>query len=150
MWLFTIYGFFSLSLKPNGSYQIRARARQHIVDLKKRFNGSMPGLKEAKITNSRPGDDYPYRVTVPQREVAKMVCELVKEQSWDNFKNQVQKHRGRTHEGEEYHHALHEVWWTMRKFEMLLEPSCKKQPKARSKGRLFPDFDTLFPDGDET
>lgn len=144
MWIFTRYGFFSLSLKPNGAYQIRARARAHLVALKQRFNGHMPGLKAAHITFSKT-NDYPYRVVVPQREAAKLLSELVKEQEWDNFKSEVGRYRRDELDGSDYIAALHDVWARMRQFEVdIMWPEQKKkmQPRRRQNS-LFHEFERL-------
>ena len=66
MWLFTIYGFYSIASarKENGAIDtdmvmIRARNKQHIENLKKRFQG----ISNANILHSA-HTDYQWRVVV--------------------------------------------------------------------------------------
>jgi hypothetical protein len=117
MWLFTIYGFFSVACasKPDGSLDrdtlmIRARRSDHLRKLQKRF----PSLPKAKIITLT-GRDYRYRIIVPKNIWVAALTQLAEEHAWSNFKRQVAKHQGTG--GADYIGALHEVWEVMNRFQ---------------------------------
>jgi hypothetical protein len=110
MWLMTRYGFFSVVLKPNGEFQVRARAKRHLEALKARFKWKY------KVA-ATPAGDYGWRLVVPQAEFAAVCLALVAEITWDNFKTEC----GKTANDPAYVHALHDVWSTM--FELQHAPA---------------------------
>lgn len=113
MWIFSIYGMYSIACahKPDGSVDpetvmVRARRADHLRNLQKRF----PSVAGADIA-TLPNRDYRYRLIVPKSNWAAVLVEMVSEQKWSNFKDQVVKHQG--HAGAAYTRALHDVWKTM-------------------------------------
>jgi hypothetical protein len=129
MWLFTRYGFYSIACaqKSNGemdveTMMIRARSMDHLQNLKARF----PALAEAEIL-ALPDRDYRWRVVVAKNACAAIVAEMVEEQEWSNFKNEVARHHG---SGEsDYSQALHQVWQVMYGFQ---QKQTAKSAKKRS------------------
>jgi hypothetical protein len=123
MWIFTRYGFVSVACasKQDGkidqdNVMLRARSRQHLVNLKERFPDSELG--NAEILASA-GTDYKYRVIVPKVAWASILSELAMEQTWSNFKNEAslfaQTHKLRTL----YVDALHKIWDVMYRLQTL-------------------------------
>lgn len=60
-----------------------------------------------------PMRDYPWRIQLTKPAWKRVVVELVEEQTWSNFKNEVKRFGGR----DEYEKALHDVWFTMQRIE---------------------------------
>jgi hypothetical protein len=85
---------------------VRSRLRSHLDNLRNRF----PGLAQTEIVHLA-GRDYRWRMFVDKQQWAAIVVELVEEQEWSNFKNEVQRHLGKT--GSAYVRALHDVWGIM-------------------------------------
>ncbi len=102
MWLMTIHGFFSISIR-DGNAVIRARTREHLLALKARF-----GFKQSVQTNGT--RDYRYRVTMPKAQWVILATALAQEQTWNNFKSEAQATRPRD---KQYIEKLHDVWHTM-------------------------------------
>ena len=112
MWLFTIYGFYSIACATgaNGepdpeTIMIRARKRQHLENLKERF----PAIAGDVLRTD--DSDYRYRVVLLKADWLPVLSSLGEEQAWSNFKNQVHKNYKRC--GTDYGRAVHEVWETM-------------------------------------
>jgi hypothetical protein len=103
MWLFTRYGFFSISLFE-GKTQVRARTRRHLENLKERF----PVLQGCEILVLLE-NDYRYRISVEREVWDSVFSELGREQTWSNFKNEV----GRFGGYDRYERLLHKVWGVM-------------------------------------
>lgn len=110
MWLFTRYGFYSIASarKPDDSIDpallmIRVRRRDRLEILQELF----PALAGSEIV-TLPYRDYRYRLIVPKGVWVGIVSELVQEQEWSNFKNEVGRYQGAR--GLDYVDALHEVW----------------------------------------
>lgn len=101
MWLFTIYGFFSVAAVKNIRV-IRARDKQHLIVLRQRF----PGLRRYTI-HKTPDRDYAFRMIVDVAVWSGCVRVLVEEQTWTNFKNEVGKRRPKD---KAYRDALHDTW----------------------------------------
>src|SRR5262245_27052969 len=108
MWLFTVYGMFSVSTEARstiskyGEYAVvRARNRAHLVNLQRRF----PHLKPftIQVTTWR---DYRYRIFVPKATWVDVIALLAQEQTWDNFKEAAARFPG---SDSEYIAALHDV-----------------------------------------
>jgi hypothetical protein len=117
MWLFTIYGFFSVACasKPDGSLDkdtvmIRARRADHLRNLQKRF----PSVAKTKIVTLL-DRDYRYRIIVPKKTWVAALTEMAEEQDWSNFKRQVAMHQGNS--GADYIRALHDVWEVMNRLQ---------------------------------
>jgi hypothetical protein len=113
MWIFSIYGFYSIACasKPDGSLDrdtvmIRARSKEHLQSLQKRF----PALGSLKIV-SPPNRDYGYRLIVLKSIWIAALQEMAEEQQWSNFKSEVAKRQGQ--DGAAYTSALHKVWEIM-------------------------------------
>ena len=118
MWLFTKHGFFSAVCARQGSgkqgqpvdrsrIMVRARVRGHLEALKARFPEP---LGDCEILDSG-GTDYAYRLFVAKPAWMQVVAELAEETDYDNFKSEVARHQGAA--GEDYEHALHDVWGVM-------------------------------------
>jgi hypothetical protein len=118
MWLFTQYGFYSVvcarDLTGNPSqvdpdtFMVRARRRQHLESLQKRF----PKLGSFEITDTS-GTDYRFRVVVPKAVWNEVVRDLTAEIDYGNFKDRA----GRASGDDRYVHALHEVWAVMERLQ---------------------------------
>jgi hypothetical protein len=113
MWLFTRYGFYSISCarKPDGSpdaetMMIHARRKAHLEHLQCRF----PAVAALPIVALRERD-YRYRLIVPKAEWTVIMGALAAEQKWSNFKNEAARFQGVA--GSEYVNALHRVWEVM-------------------------------------
>jgi len=118
MWIFTKHGFFSAvcARKGNGSHghpvdldriMIRARVRDHLDALKKRF----PDLLSNCEIQESVGTDYAFRLFVQKAAWTQVLAGLAEETDYDNFKSAVARHQGRA--GAAYEHSLHEVWSVM-------------------------------------
>lgn len=107
MWLFTIYGFFSVSASEaeDGSdvYMIRARRKDHLLRLKKRFS-----LDHDILTNV--ATDYRYRIIVSALTWRVLARNLASEIVWPNIKNAVKAQFGAD---DDYLRAMHRVWSEM-------------------------------------
>lgn len=93
----TLYGFFSVVCahgdNPHNAYpapphpelmMIRARNRNHLEALKKRFAG-LPEIDE------KSGTDYPCRITAPRTDVLRVVAAMADGVDYTNFKNEAHK-----------------------------------------------------------
>ena len=106
MWLFTRYGFYSISAKGK-VFAVRARYEKHLQNLIKRF----PQLADADILNSD-YTDYRFRIMVPRKVWArKILPQLAEEQTWSSFKDEALNFN---EEGDQYAESLHAVWKLMR------------------------------------
>lgn len=113
MWIFTRYGFYSISCasKADGSLDdqhvmVRARCIAHLHSLQKRF----PALAVHEIL-TLPNHDYRYRLITPKASWVAIIGDLAQEQEWSNFKNEAARYQGRSGRG--YVDALHKVWDVM-------------------------------------
>lgn len=104
MWLFTRYGFYSVSVQ-GGKTVVRARLRKHLDALIARF----PTLLDACKVESSANTDYRYRIRLEKELWSQVAAELVSEQDWSNFKNEVH----RTNGSDSYEMACHKVWSVM-------------------------------------
>lgn len=122
MWIFTKHGFFSAvcARQGNGTYSqpvdldrimVRARVRDHLEALKKRFADLLGDCEILESTST----DYAFRLFVQKSSWAKVVAELANETDYDNFKSEVAKHQERS--GAAYEHSLHDVWSVMYKLQ---------------------------------
>ena len=122
MWIFTKHGFFSAVCARQGDgkhgqsvdpdrIMVRARVREHLDALKKRFPDL---LGQCEIQKSA-GTDYAYRLFVQKSAWVQVVAGLAEETDYDNFKSEVARHQGRAWAG--YERSLHEVWSVMHKLQ---------------------------------
>lgn len=96
MWIFTTKGFISIVQDrdtPDG-FMIRARNRQHLVDL----------FPNAEVY-SEAGSDYKWRARILKQEAVEVMTQTLADLEYDNFKNSITEH--------EYHDACLDVWTTM-------------------------------------
>jgi hypothetical protein len=118
MWLFTTDGFYSAVCARQGDgkknrpvdpdrMMVRARVREHLANLIKRFPDELQG---AEILKSA-GTDYAYRLFVLKSVWAVILAKLAEETDYDNFKSAVERQQGSS--GNAYLGALHEVWGVM-------------------------------------
>lgn len=111
MWLFTKYGFFSVTKPKLGSgaipaealVQVRARVKAHLEALRARF----PALGEPEILTTT-DSDYRYRVIVEHDAWNRAASMLAEDIDYGNFKGACG--RSGTWLNPEYVHALHEIW----------------------------------------
>jgi hypothetical protein len=120
MWIFTKYGFVSIACasKHNGNIDedtvmVRARSRQHLLNLKERFPDTELGKVEIIVSA---GTDYEYRLIVPKVVWASILSELAIEQTWSNFKNEASRFATQKKMIPGYVDALHDIWSVMRRF----------------------------------
>jgi len=122
MWIFTKHGFFSAVCARQGNgkrgqdvdpdrIMVRARVREHLDALKKRFPGLLGGCEIQDSADT----DYAYRLFVPKPDWVKVVAGLAEETDYDNFKSEVASHQGRA--GAAYERSLHDVWSVMHKLQ---------------------------------
>lgn len=89
---------------------VRSRRKTHLQALQLRF----PELSALDITRTDERD-YRYRIIVAKELWASVIAELVREQTWPNFKSEVEDFQGAP--GADYAKALHHVWSLMKKFQ---------------------------------
>jgi len=116
MWLFTRYGFFSVtnarqergrlgaSLDPD-RLQVRARSRKHLELLIEQFD-ALSGDAASDIIET-PKADYLFRIIVQREAWAAVAGALATEIDYPNFKS---KCVSRPELEDEYISTLHEVW----------------------------------------
>jgi len=126
MWVFTRYGFLSIACasKPGGkidesTVMVRARQRQHLENLQKRFPESELG--KAEILDFV-GTDYGYRLIISKSAWISILTELAMEQTWSNFKNETSRFTLSQHGSSQYPMALHRVWETMNELQSSEKP----------------------------
>jgi hypothetical protein len=105
MWLFTRYGFFSVVAGLRNTMLVRARSKDHLARLQRRF----PVLLNCKIELSSERD-YPCRLVVPRVDWLMVTTELMEDVNYNNFKDQVKASFGKT---AMYLLQCYEVWSTM-------------------------------------
>ena len=114
MWIFTIYGFYSIACadKPGtkeidpDTVMVQARVKKHLQNLQRRF----PVLAKTKILTWL-GRDYSFRLIVPKAVWVDALKELAVEQTWSNFKDEATAREAEV--GGPYIDKLHEEWRTM-------------------------------------
>lgn len=115
MWLYLIYGFFSIACAKSDDgitndpnvIMIRVRIREHLENLKARFPDL---LGKAKIVHSD-DTDYAWRIIVPKSVWISVISQVVEEQTWSNYKSEVAKNKSHLKSG--FEKALHRVWAIM-------------------------------------
>lgn len=125
MWIFTRYGFFSIACAKGSDYllMIRTRNRQHLEILQAAFEDLIG--KHQIVEHSH--TDYPYRIFVIKPDWEKVMLRLIQEQTWSNFKDEVQRYS--TDDGE-YLHSLHNVWQEMLNYQLDLENGWEEEEKG--------------------
>ena len=128
MWLFTRYGFYSVSVHDKRQLAVRARAKKHLEQLRNR----LPFLKRYEILEDR-WKDYRWRLVVPRNVWLDALMTLAVEQHWSNFK----KEAARFCPDKIYDEALHSVWGLMYRAgaEWDKEPA-RKEELANAKSAL--------------
>jgi hypothetical protein len=100
MWLITNFGFFSIVQKRGDTdLTIRSRVRVDLEALREKY---LPGLSE--ITRSDV-TDYRYRAKVSPADLAAAMGTIVRDITYDNFKNCVAEKQGHKRA-----HIYHKVW----------------------------------------
>lgn len=126
MWLFTVYGFFSVVCVKNDHtiVMVRARRKEHLVKLQA---AAMRGnythedeIAEAEILD-QPGSDYRWRIKVNREAWANFAFHLSMGIDYNNFKSEVSRVQGSTPKAagdtssKTYTSALHDIWSVMGK-----------------------------------
>lgn len=122
MWIFTQHGFFSAVCARQGDgrksqpvdperMMVRARLREHLVNLVERFPVELQGCEILKSA----GTDYAYRLFVAKAVWSAVVKKLAEETDYDNFKSAVDERQGSA--GKAYLAALHDVWEVMHRLQ---------------------------------
>lgn len=119
MWIFTIYGFYSIACADKLSrgrkidpkaLMVRARTKVHLQNLKNRFEC----LKDEKYPIQTEQDtDYRYRLIMPKSTWVNILSALADEQTWSNFKDEAQKFERKNKQSRDYVDALHDIWSVM-------------------------------------
>jgi hypothetical protein len=107
MWLITNFGFFSIVQKTGDrDLTIRTRVRGDLETLREKY---LPGLGE--ITKSEV-TDYRYRAKVSPAELAETMGKIIRDITYDNFKNSVADKQG-----SQRAQIYHKVWENLIAFE---------------------------------
>jgi len=101
MWLFTRYGFFSVSVYDKRQFAIRTRAKKHLEQLQAR----LPFLKRYEIIEDQ-RKDYRWRIIIPRNIWIDAMLTISVEQRWSNFKNEA----ARFCPDVVYNEVLHTIW----------------------------------------
>lgn len=122
MWMFTKYGFFSITGAPTGKnhagkpdgakVQVRARKEDHLQELIDRFPDRLKGVKIVRT----PLADYKWRIVVPFDAWLGVAAELAGEAAeYNNFKKECTRFADGW--DQPYIDALHAVWGRMFRLE---------------------------------
>jgi hypothetical protein len=131
MWIFTVFGFFSVVDAGRGNVQVRARHKQHLVRLLK-FLGDSQVWVIAKIFKNDEAD-YRYRMVVPVAAWTGAVLQLAKASaSVRNFKTAAEHQVGG--EDPDYVVALHRVWSIMHEYQQDNDERANKRKAASRVG----------------
>jgi len=137
MWLYLIYGFFSIASAKSEDgitndpnvMMIRARIREHLQNLKVRFPDL---LGRAKIVYSE-DTDYAWRIIVPKSIWISVISQVAEEQTWSNYKNEAAKNKSHVKSG--FDRALHRVWAIMYELQPLQSIALRLNAGAGTKRR---------------
>ena len=116
MWIMTTVGFFSIVEKPDTAPRltIRARIRQDLIALKKRYLPNLGRIKESDDT------DYRFRATATRADVAKALSQIAKDIDYSNFKDEVS-----LVQGPQRVFVYHKVWAAL----LDLQPLGRRKPR---------------------
>lgn len=117
MWLFTTYGFFSVtaSTYEPGMIQVRARSAQHLLNLK---NEQLIDRQTELV--STPDADYAWRIMLTPDQWAHLLALLGNEvQHYPNFKNECGA-RGML--GRRFTKLLHQLWSALLGYQREVNP----------------------------
>jgi hypothetical protein len=111
MWMFTRYGFFSITKPTFGMtkaeadrhLQVRGRVRSHLDALKARF-ASLADVELIETEDS----DYRYRFVVPKETWVEVARQLAEEVDYSNFKSECARKNPWTDSA--YVSSLHDIW----------------------------------------
>lgn len=143
MWLFTIYGFFSIVCAKKldrgklteetdtGTVLVRSRTKKHLQDLIAAYREILGGLK----IKSEEGTDYPYRVVIRKSQLVQLLIEYAHDIDFTNFKAVVGDRDVYTEGGEAYLDALHDVWERMRQLTPNPQKNTQKVKGLKKRGR---------------
>ena len=133
MWLFTTFGFFSVTevkqygkprpgevLQPPGTLQVRARVFEDLELLREKY---LPELTE---TIHLPGRDYPYRGYCTKTELSAAMVQIVHDIVYNNFKGEVMRTQGLPREK-----MYSRVWGVMYQAEERLAEEERKEEERR-------------------
>ncbi len=114
MWLFTRFGFYSVTVSrvDRTKIQIRARSRQDLERLA-RFAAEKASLQLGEIIVT-PHSDYHYRLICSRPEWTNLAALLAEDIDYSNFKNQI-------HDSQR-HQLYLEVWRIMEKLQSQQAP----------------------------
>ena len=115
MWIFTQYGFFSVtqSTRRADDLQIRARDQQHLQNLKDHFQ-----ILDRSPIIETPDADYRFRIVVKRWRWEKLAAELAADITYSNFKGQCER-RGLIRQ---MIHELHDIWGVMFRYQRRMNP----------------------------
>jgi hypothetical protein len=111
MWIFTTHGFFSITRtrQQPEMMQIRARQKEHLQNLQKRFTADGFGMLGNIIET--PDADYRFRIITEPATVQIVLANLADDINYPNFKSAC--HAAGFDDNRTYINALHAVWTTM-------------------------------------
>lgn len=121
MWIFTTLGFYSIvrsNLEPD-KYQVRARKREHLVNLQEHMASLMGSNLYLGEIIEVPSADYRWRLIAPQHRLANILSELLALVNYTKFKPAV--HRQLPSDSD-YHATLIPVWGRMLAMQHMREP----------------------------
>lgn len=91
MWLYSVYGFFSVVQKPgDNDLTIRSRVRSDLERLRRRYLPQMSEITESALS------DYRFRATAPHAALADAVYLIAQDIDYSDFKSTVGEKQGAT------------------------------------------------------
>ena len=100
MWLITNFGFFSIVQKRGDSdLSIRSRVKKDLKALREKYLLGLGEIKKSDVT------DYRYRAKVSPADLAEAMGKMIRDITYDNFKNCVAEKQGSKRA-----HIYHKVW----------------------------------------
>lgn len=140
MWIFTEWGFFSVTQTKDNKdlIQIRARTKGHLENLKKAF----PILERSKIIVT-PDADYRYRVVCRRWRWQQLSQEMSAQITYSNFKGRVMQ-AGWARDMIDDLHKIWDIMWYFQKRKHPVDPMAGEPvlfKDARSREGLFDESD---------
>ena len=100
MWFITNFGFFSIVQKRGDSdLTIRSRVKRDLESLREKYLPRLGEIKKSDVT------DYRYRAKVSPADLAEGMGKMIRDISYDNFKNCVAEKQGSKRA-----HIYHKIW----------------------------------------